>query len=62
MITSHVSYAIKFSVACAEVSHVADDNDENTVFWVSWLCLSQMGNGSVSGTAESLQWALKFIS
>jgi hypothetical protein len=31
MVASHVSYAIKLSVACAEVSHVADENDENTV-------------------------------
>jgi len=31
---------------------MADDN-KDTVFWVGWLCLSQMGNGTECGTAES---------
>jgi hypothetical protein len=53
---------MKLSVACAEVSNVANEIDEDAVFWVRWLCLSQMGNVAVSGTAESLQWALQFIS
>jgi hypothetical protein len=43
-----------------EFSHMADDN-KDTVFWVRWLCLSQMGNGTVSGTAESSQWVCQFV-
>jgi len=39
---------------------MADDN-KDTVFWVRWLRLSQMGNGTVPGTAESLQWVWHFV-
>jgi len=52
VILFHVSYRMKLSLACVEVSHMADDN-KDTVFWVGWLCLSQMGNGTECGTAES---------